>query len=246
MDPVLRVFIGFDSREPAAFAVAMSSLIRHASRPISVTPLVQSSLRREGLYTRERKPNEATEFSLTRFLAPYLCGYDGYSLFVDCDVLFQADIFDLLLYAMAYPDAAIWCCQHDYVPAGTTKFDGHEQTKYPKKNWSSVLLLNNARCRVLTPDYVNTASGLDLHRFNWLGNDALIGKLALEWNYLVGEEGQSTKAPNIVHYTQGGPYFKEYADCAYSDEWWSECAAMLKPATTETIVKCLRPAVVSA
>jgi hypothetical protein len=34
----------------------------------------------------------ATEFSLTRFLTPYLADSDGWVLFVDCDFLFTTDI----------------------------------------------------------------------------------------------------------------------------------------------------------
>ncbi|NBR29730.1 MAG: aminotransferase class V-fold PLP-dependent enzyme, partial [Betaproteobacteria bacterium] len=34
-------------------------------------------------------------------------------------------------------------------------------------------------------DYVNTASGLELHQFKWLGDDSLIGELPHRWNHLV-------------------------------------------------------------
>ena len=167
MNP-LSIFIGFDSKEPLAFAVAAHSILRRASRPVHIIPLALSSLR--NIYTRERGLTESTEFSLTRFLVPYLSGYRGISVFMDCDVLVQADIYELLVYPLAYPDAAVFACQHDYVPKALTKFDGHEQTKYPRKNWSSVMLFVNERCKALTPEYVNTALGLDLHRFHWLSD----------------------------------------------------------------------------
>ena len=32
----------------------------------------------------------------------------------------------------------------------------------------------------------------------------------------------------LVHYTIGGPYFDEYADCEYSGEWFAERDAMLR------------------
>ena len=51
------------------------------------------------------------------------------------------------------------------------KFLGEPQSKYEKKNWSSVILFNNARCTALTPEYVSTASGLELHQFKWLDGD---------------------------------------------------------------------------
>jgi hypothetical protein len=82
------------------------------------------------------------------------------------------------------------------------------------------MLFNNARCTALTPQYVNTATGLDLHRFSWL-DDALIGELPLEWNWLVGEYRHNPDA-KIVHFTIGGPYFEEYRGCDYAEEWFEE------------------------
>jgi hypothetical protein len=97
------------------------------------------------------------------------------------------------------------------------------QTRYAKKNWSSVMLLNNARCRALTPDYVQTASGLDLHQFRWLADEAEIGALPLEWNWLVGEYGYNAAA-RLTHFTRGGPYFSGYRDSDYADEWRATAA----------------------
>jgi hypothetical protein len=163
----LRIFIGYDSKEPAAYHVLASSILRQTSIPIAIVPLTRQSVSR--VYTRPRGPTESTEFSLTRFLVPYLSGYQGISVFMDCDMLVRTDMLDLWLHLLAEPGKAVWCCQHDYVPKALTKFDGHEQTKYPRKNWSSFMVFDNAKCEALTLDYVNHASGLDLHRFTWLG-----------------------------------------------------------------------------
>lgn len=227
-DQPLRIFIGWDSKEPAAFAVAVSSILAHASKPVTFTAVKQDDLRRAGLYTRERKPNEATEFSLTRFLVPYLSGFTGYSLFLDCDVLVQADVFDLLLYPLVEPSKAVFCCQHDYIPKDLVKFDGHEQTAYPRKNWTSVVLFDNEKCLALMPEYVNKASGLELHRFHWLRDDQ-IGSLPLEWNHLVGEYPSKPDA-KILHYTLGTPCFLDYSACDEADRWWAEYERMLAPA----------------
>jgi hypothetical protein len=86
------------------------------------------------------------------------------------------------------------------------------------KNWSSVMLFNNARCKSLTSDYVNKASGLELHQFKWLQSEDEIGSLPLDWNWLVGEYPMKPDA-SMVHYTIGGPYFDEYVDCDYSQDW---------------------------
>ncbi|MCT7486379.1 hypothetical protein N5T98_04980 [Aliarcobacter cryaerophilus] len=73
-----------------------------------------------------------------------------------------------------------------------TKFLGEKQTKYNMKNWTSVMMFNNAKCKALTPEYVNTAPGLDLHQFKWL--DDVEKEIPLEWNYLcdVKSIGQET------------------------------------------------------
>ena len=180
----LSVYIGYDPRESVAFYTLAHSILRRASIPVSITPLMQSQLK--GLYRRERGPTESTEFSLTRFLVPALSEFRGWSIFMDCDMLCRADIAELAREIERQPDKAVLVCQHDYVPKTQRKFLNQVQTKYPRKNWSSLMLFNNARCRSLSPDYVNGASGLELHRFAWT-DDAAIGALPLEWNWLVGE-----------------------------------------------------------
>jgi len=118
--------------------------------------------------------------------------------------------------------------KHDHNPSEKTKFLNEPQTKYEKKNWSSVMLFNCAKCKSLTPDYVNTASGLELHRFRWLGDDDLIGDIPHRWNHLVDYDPEvpASEVSNL-HYTTGGPYFEEYADCGYADLWNEERDRML-------------------
>ncbi len=219
---MLNVYIGYDSRESVAFYTLAHSILRRASVPVSVTPLMRSQLK--GLYTRPRGPTESTEFSLTRFLVPALSGYRGWSVFMDCDMLCRADIAGLQRHIEEQSAKAVLVCQHDYVPKTPRKFLDQVQTKYPRKNWSSVMVFNNERCSALTPDYVNSASGLDLHRFKWL-EESLIGSLPLEWNWLVGEYAYRPDA-KIVHYTLGGPYFDDYRECDYAAEWFAELESM--------------------
>lgn len=220
---MLQVFIGYDPNETVAYHALAHSILRRSSVPVSVAPLMQSQLK--GVYTRSRGPTESTEFSLTRFLVPHLSGFQGWSVFMDCDMLCRADIAELAGYAKGAADKAVLVCKHDYVPRTERKFLDQVQTKYPRKNWSSLMLFNNERCRALTPDYVNSASGLELHRFAWT-EDARIGGIPLEWNWLVGEYDHNPAA-KIVHYTLGGPYFDDYRDCDYAAEWFAERQAML-------------------
>ena len=222
---MINVTIGYDPREAVAFSVLAHSIHARASEPVSITPLMLSQL--TGVLTRERHVLQSTDFSFSRFLTPYLADYSGWSLFMDCDMLMLDDI--ARLWALRDERYAVMVVKHDHVPQETTKFLGEPQTQYEKKNWSSVMLFNNARCRALTPDFVNTASGLELHQFKWLNDDTLIGTLPERWNHLVGYNALRADAA-LVHYTLGGPYFADYAACEYSAEWRRERDAMLAAA----------------
>lgn len=225
MNEPFKVFIGFDSREPAAFAVCAHSILRRSSVPVSITPLTQDALRQSRMYLRERGTTESTEFSLTRFLVPALCRYQGLAVFVDCDFLFQSEIGELFAYPIAWSDQAVFVCQHDYTPKPDAKFLGQTQTAYPRKNWSSLMVFNNELCRTLTPEYVNTATGLELHRLLWA--DERIGALPLSWNHLVGEYEPDPKA-KALHFTLGGPWHgPEYADGPEAELWIRELAHLL-------------------
>jgi hypothetical protein len=196
-----RVFIGYDTSEETAFQVLARSIWRRATIPIAIAPIARAHY--PDLYTRERTPQESTEFSITRFLTPYLSGYQGWALFLDCDMLCQGDIAELLEYTER-DDYAVLVCQHDYIPATLTKFEGRPQLAYPRKNWSSVMLLNTAKCKTLTPLAVNTADPVWLHRLLWT-SDAEIGALPMDWNWLVGEYPVHMNA-KLLHYTLGGPW----------------------------------------
>ena len=219
---MIRVFIGYDPRETVAFNVLAHSIQARASQPVSITPLMLSQLK--GVLTRERHRLQSTDFSFSRFLTPYLSGYEGWSVFMDCDMLVLTDITEL--WELRDDRYAVMVVKHHHVPQESVKFLGEPQTKYEKKNWSSVMLFNNSRCRALTPDYINRASGLELHQFKWLESDELIGALPDTWNHLVGYNAPRKDAC-LVHFTQGGPYFAQYKDCEYAGAWFAERDAML-------------------
>lgn len=221
-----RIFIGYDERESVAYHVLAHSIMRRSSMPVSITPLIRSQLTNASIYTRERGPLESTDFSMTRFLVPYLCDYEGYALFLDCDILCQTDLVALFDLVRRDPHAhAAWVVQHDYTPRGTTKFLGQPQTAYPRKNWSSVMLFDTAQCRMLTPGYVDTASGQDLHRFAWLQPGQTLGALPLTYNWLVGEYDDNPDAA-MLHYTLGGPWFESTQACPQADRWFAAKTAM--------------------
>lgn len=219
----LRIFIGYDAREAEAFHVLVHSILRHASYPVAITPLVREQL--TFCHRRPRGSRESTDFSLTRFLVPYLCGYQGQALFMDCDMLVRDDITEIVNWAEDFaPGCAVAVCQHDYQTKATTKFMGQANESYPRKNWSSFMFFNAAKCHALTPDYVDTATPASLHRFAWVA-DEQIGALPLFWNHLVGEYPYRPDARN-VHFTLGTPCFPDYAACDYADEWFQERQAL--------------------
>jgi hypothetical protein len=226
---MINVFIGYDRREAVAYSVLAHSIQTRASVPVGIAPLMLSQL--SGVLTRERHPLQSTEFSFSRFLTPYLSGYDGWSIFMDCDMLMLDDI--ARLHDLRDERYAVMVVKHDHVPKESTKFLGQPQSKYGKKNWSSVILFNNARCRALTPEYVNAASGLELHQFKWLAGEELIGALPERWNHLVGYNPPREDAA-LVHFTLGGPYFDEYRNCEHSAKWFAERDAMLRAAQRVT------------
>ena len=231
MEP-LRVYVGWDSREDIAYQVCKQSILDHASVPVKVIPLKQDDLRKKGIYTRSVDQLASTEFTFTRFLVPYLAGYTGWALFIDCDFVFLDDV--KKIFDQADDKYAIMCAQHDYTPKEGTKMDGQVQHVYPRKNWSSMMLINchSYTNGVLTKELVNneTKTGAYFHRFSWVP-DAEVGELSHEWNWLVGWYNQPKDGkPKALHYTEGGPWFKEYENCEYALEWYKAKSSYLENA----------------
>lgn len=219
----LPIFIGYDPRERAATNVLIDSLVQNSSMPLAITPLVTPQLETQGLYWRQRDPRQSTAFSFSRFLVPHLVGFKGWAVFMDCDMLCRSDIAEL--WALRDDRYAVMCVQHHHIPDQQVKFLGETQSRYEKKNWSSLMLFNASRCTALTPDYVNSASGLELHRFHWLGDDSQIGPLPMErWNHLVDVQNPNQAAQSaLLHWTLGGPWFREQRTMGgpLAAEWFS-------------------------
>ena len=216
----MKIFIGWDSREDIAYQVCRASLLKHTSVDLDIVPIKQKHMREKNLYWREHDPLSSTEFTFTRFLVPYLAGYKGWAVFMDCDFMWRGDVSTVLDYC-DYSNA-VMVVKHNYNPPERVKMDGAIQTQYPRKNWSSFMLINCGHEQVqknLTPETVNTATGLYLHRLQWATNDC-IGELPVAYNYL---EGWHTKEdcpnPLAVHFTRGGPWFRDYMNVEYGDEW---------------------------
>ena len=59
---MLRIFIGYDPNEVAAYHVLAHSIIRQSSEPVCITPLKLDQLP----LTRPRDPKQSTEFAFYR------------------------------------------------------------------------------------------------------------------------------------------------------------------------------------
>jgi len=211
-----KIFIGYDPREKIAFHVLSQSIIENSSIPVSITPIYLKNLRK--FYRRKKRIKDSTEFSISRFLAPYFSNYEGYSLFVDCDFIIREDVAKLLKIAKSNSKKVLWCVKHNYVPKNKIKFLNEKQLLYSKKNWSSFVVYNNRKCKILTPRFIEKANGLYLHQFRWT-KDSLIGALPRQWNVLVGEQ-KIPKDFKSLHFTVGGPYFKKYKKSVGSNFWF--------------------------
>lgn len=230
---MLDVFIGWDPTEIRAYEVCKWSIIRRSSEPVHVQPLNQKALRFSGLYRRapeaktqidsfDHKPF-STEFTFTRFLVPHLMQLEGWALFCDCDFLFLDDV--AKLWALRDDQFAVMVVKHHHEPPEDLKMEGAVQTRYRRKNWSSLVLWNcsHEANRALTVDAVNTQPGSWLHAFQWLDDDQ-IGSLPEGWNWLEGHSKEMDKY--AIHYTRGGPWFEHCQDVQHADLWITEEGTM--------------------
>lgn len=184
----LKVFIGYDHRQPVAYNALSQSILALSTKPVSITPLVinQLPIKRTGL----------TPFTFSRFLVPWLCNYKGWGLFLDIDIILNHDISEL--FKLADDRYSV------FVSKNVKRFE-----------WASVMLFNNEKCQVLTPEYIETAE--NLHGIAWC-KDWEIGSLPPEWNHLVGYDKPRDDA-KLIHFTQGIPAFPETSDCEHADTW---------------------------
>jgi lipopolysaccharide biosynthesis glycosyltransferase len=213
---MINIFIGYDHREAIAYHVCANSIIRHSSKPVSLTPLALKNMQDY----EEKHTDGSNQFIYSRFLVPHLMEYKGWAIFMDGDMLVRDDIEKL--WALRDGSKAVMVVKHDYKTKMTEKYLGAKNENYPRKNWSSVILWNcgHAANKVVTPEFIETATGAQLHRFTWLA-DELVGELPKVWNWLPDEFGANQDA-KLLHYTLGTPSFHDFATTPMGDEWHRE------------------------
>lgn len=151
----LRVFIGKDERQPLAYNVCASSVVRHASGPVFIQPIGPDWI--EG-FTR----NGLTTFTFRRYLVPYLSNYQGISVFMDGDIVVRGDVHELAEHIQ--PGQSVAVASH------VARFE-----------WPSVMVFNNPLCHQLTPEYVNDPKTAP-QSLSWA---QVLGDLPPEWNHCV-------------------------------------------------------------
>ena len=213
---MIKVFIGYDSKETIAYHVCSNSIVRQSTQPVSITPLALNLLNDYS----ETHTDTSNEFVYTRFLVPYLMNYNGWAMFIDGDMILQDDIINL--WNLRDDSKAVMVVKHDYKTKMSTKYLNAKNEDYPRKNWSSVILwnCNHPAHKILSPEFVQRSMGSYLHRFSWL-EDKDIGELPIEWNWLADEYGENQHA-KLIHYTLGTPCFEEFNNTPMSELWHTE------------------------
>tara|TARA_B100000575_G_scaffold294644_1_gene312595 strand:+ start:10931 stop:11632 length:702 start_codon:yes stop_codon:yes gene_type:complete len=218
----INFFIGYDAKEDIAYRICKYSLLKRASIKVNVKSLKLDELVSRNLYTRQIDPLASTQFTYSRFLVPKLMNYNGWAVFCDCDFIFFEDIKSLI--KDLDKNKAVYCVKHDYTPKEKHKMDGQKQTIYPRKNWSSFIIFNcsHPSTKKLSVDIINKETGAFLHQFKWC-KDEEIGSLDERWNWLEGWTSLHNKdKPFAVHFTRGGPWFSEWQDVEFANEWKKE------------------------
>jgi lipopolysaccharide biosynthesis glycosyltransferase len=213
MSEKIIIVVGFDQRESVAYHTFTQSILEKASLPIAFIPLAINTLKDY----EEKHLDKSNDFIYSRFLTPYLNNFQGWAIFADGDMICQADIKDL--WDLRDESKALLVVKHNYQTKSHHKYLGNINENYPRKNWSSLILWNceHPKHRILTPDFIANQTGKFLHRFSWL-DDADIGELSPEWNWLAIEYPENKNA-KLIHYTLGTPCFEDYRNSEMSEIW---------------------------
>lgn len=211
---MIRLFVGYDPREAVGWHVFVSSVLHRTTLPMQITPVEGPQL------------DGSNAFTYARFAVPALCGYSGWALFADgSDMLCLADLAEL--WALRDERYAVQVVKHyDYTTRHPIKYRGTDMEcpnrDYPRKNWSSVAIMNCAAPEWQYPP----AEGIRLHQFADFAPER-IGALPPEWNCLA-DEGQNSDNAKLLHWTAGTPAFKQYAGAPRAAEWRAEFERMIR------------------
>ncbi len=216
-----KIFIGYDTTHSHSAEKCVRS-IRKYNKNVQIEFININDIEQ---YTRPYD-KQTSQFTYSRFLVPWLMGYEGVGLFCDDDFIWKCDPLEVLF--SLDQNKAVSCVQHNFTKdlSGTKMLD-QQNVMYPRKNWSSLMLFNCAHpeCANLTLDAVNTKSGQWLHRMMWATD---IGKIPHTYNWCEGscdyctEADQPMDEAKVYHYTRGGPWVdlsEDWSHIDHIDEW---------------------------
>ena len=210
----MHIFAGYDAREAAGFGAFLNSLIATTSG-YWLRPLCGA------------QADGTNAFTYARFRIPELMLWSGWALWLDgADMLVRSDL--AALWALRDPRYAVQVVKHEYRTKHPRKYVGTAMEAanpdYPRKNWSSLILWNCAHgAHFAARRRMQTSDGAFLHRFGWL-EDAQIGALPADWNWLADEYGENASA-KLLHWTAGIPGFAAYRGAPHAAEWHAAAAA---------------------
>lgn len=223
----LKVFVGYDEREAVGFPVFCHSVLSRTKANVSFTPVRGTRIN-----------GSTTAFDRARWDVPRLCNYRGLALWAECDMLVRSDLSELLELAHGSTSFDVMLVKHEYQTKFPIKFLGQKNENYPRKNWSSFMLMDCGSAAWRRLDEFRAARRIepgDIHRFPervdgyTLFAPGRVQALAPAWNHLVGEYPYSAIA-KVAHFTIGLPCFPEYLNCDYAEEWFEERRAMMSHA----------------
>lgn len=205
MSPV-RLFVGLDPNELVGFHVFLQSVLGQTDpNQVEIYPICKT------------KGDASNTFNQHWTDIPKRCGYRGRAVFVDgCDMLCRADIRELV--ELIEPGCDVAVVPHEYSTKFPVKFLGHPNEDYPRKNWTSVLVIDAGMSiwRNLDSKIADKPKSY-IQRLEFI-KDERITYLPTVWNHLVSEYPYDPEA-KIAHFTIGGPWWKRYERCDYADEW---------------------------
>lgn len=210
---MIKLFCGYDHRESLGWHVFVQSVIDRASQPVEFIPLAAMGL-----------PEGSNAFTMSRFLIPHLCGFEGHAIFMDAsDMLVHGDVAELD--ALFDPQYAVQVVKHpNYKTKHRTKYRGTDMEcpnmDYPRKNWASVMLMNceHPGWKDMVPGGIFPMPTIDFLMLTRL-DDESIGEIPNEWNRLV-DEGQPVEGAKVIHWTAGSPMFEHYHDAPCAEAWY--------------------------
>ena len=176
---MIRVYVGCcaDGSDAESRAVLEYSLRRHASQPVELIWLMADA----SWSTR----NWSTSFSGLRWAVPELAGFDGRAIYLDSDMIVQADIAEL--WAQAIPEGAFALV-----------------TGVGRKQRTCVMLLDCAAAQTHLPPLFNLKRGLHRDLKAMLTDQPeLVGQISGRWNCvdLKGSTGVGDPDVKIIHYS---------------------------------------------